>query len=241
MKLNVFVSSQRDGVMSKDKKYFPNLSQEERNILYQATLTKFFERKNIKYENVIVLTEKNTEIKARTVTENMKQPKEAILLLKDTTKDLCIAVETSDYPVVIASANKEDGHAVTAVSLGTIENINNGLLHEIIECLIKETNAAPFEMTFYIGACPNKEKFIVDQNLLTNSYIWKDTFTKKKKNYYLDIRYAIFNVLIKEIVDPNNIYFDSTDTTTDEKYFSEIAGKLGKNLVCAVYTDEEDV
>lgn len=241
MKLNVFVSSQRDGIMSKDKKYFPNLSQEERNILYEATLTKFFERKNIKYENVIVLTEKNTEIKSRAVTESMKQPKEAILLLKDTAKDLCIAVEISDYPVVIASAKKEDGHSVTAVSLGTIENINNGLLHEIIESLIKETNAAPFEMTFYIGACPDKEKFKVDQNLLTNSYIWKNTFTKKKKSYYLDIRYAIFNALIKEIVDPNSIYFDSTDTTIDEKYFSDTAGKLGKNLVCAVYTNEEDV
>ena len=33
----------------------------------------------IKYENVIVLTEKNTEIKSRSVTESMKQPKEAIL------------------------------------------------------------------------------------------------------------------------------------------------------------------
>ena len=239
MKLNVFVSSQRDGIMSKDKKYFPNLSQEERNILYEATLTKFFERKNIKYENVIVLTEKNTEIKSRAVTESMKQPKEAILLLKDTAKDLCIAVETSDYPVVIASAKKEDGHSVTAVSLGTIENINNGLLHEIIESLIKETNAAPFEMTFYIGACPSKEKLIVNPNLLTNSYIWKDTITKKKKNHYLDIRYAIFNTLIKEIVDPNNIYFDSTDTTDDEKYFSDLGNKPGKNLVCVVYTNEE--
>ena len=84
MKLNVFVSTQRDGIMSKDKKYFSNLSNEEREVLYEATLTKFFERRNIKFENVIVLTEKNTEIKSRTVTENMKKPKEAILLLKDT-------------------------------------------------------------------------------------------------------------------------------------------------------------
>ena len=239
MKLNVFVSTQRDGIMSKDKKYFSNLSNEERDVLYEATLTKFFERRNIKFENVIVLTEKNTEIKSRTITENMKKPKEAILLLKDTTKELCIAVETSDYPVIIASAKKEDGHAVTAAALGTIENLNNGILHEMIECLIKETNAAPFEMTFYIGACPNKESFTADQNLLTNSYIWKDTYTKKKKKYYLDIRYAIFNTLIKEIVDPNNIYFDSTDTIEDEKYFSNLGEKPGKNLVCAVYTDEE--
>lgn len=239
MKLNVFVSSQKDGIMSKDKKFFPNLSTEERSLLYETTLTRFFERRNINYENVIVLPEKNNVIKSRSVTATTKKVKEAILILKDMTKDLCVAVETNDYPVIIATANKEDGHSVSAIALGTIENLNNDLLHEIIESLIKETNAAPFEMTFYIGACPSKEKLIVDPKLLTNSYIWKDTITKNKKNHYLDIRYAIFNTLIKEIVDPNNIYFDSTDTTEDDKYFSNIGEKPGKNLVCVVYTDEE--
>ena len=84
-------------------------------------------------------------------------------------------------------------------------------------------------MTFYIGACPSKEIFEVDQTLLTNNYIWKDTITKKKKKHYLDIRYAIFNTLIKEIVDPNNIYFDNNDTTTDERYFSTI----GESSFCS--------
>lgn len=239
MKLNVFVSSQKDGIMSQEKIFFPNLTKEERNLLYEATLTRFFERKNIKYENVFVLSEKNTAIKSRTITKNAKKIKEAIVMLKDTTKELCVAVETSDYPVVIATANKEDGHSVSVIALGTIENINNNLLHEMIESLIKETNAAPFEMTFYIGACPSKEKLIIDPNLLTNGYIWKGTTEKKKKQTYLDIRYAIFNTLIKEIVDPNNIYFDSTDTTEDEKYFSDLGDKPGKNLVCVVYIDEE--
>lgn len=238
MKLNVFVSSQRDGIMSKDKKYFPNLSTEERELLYKTTLTKFFERRDIKYEDVLVLTEKNNVIKSRSVASVNQKTKEAIFILKDNSNK-CVAVETSDYPVIIATANTDDGKSVSAIAQGTLENLNNDLLHEIIECLLKETNAAPFEMTFYIGACPSKEKLIVNPNLLTNSYIWKDTITKKKKNHYLDIRYAIFNTLIKEIVDPNNIYFDSTDTTEDEKYFSDLGNKPGKNLVCVVYTNEE--
>ncbi|MBO5121064.1 MAG: laccase domain-containing protein [Bacilli bacterium] len=238
MKLNVFVSSQRDGIMSKDKKYFPNLSTEERELLYKTTLTKFFERRNIKYEDILVLTEKNNVIKSRSVASVNEKSKEAIFILKDNSNK-CVAVETSDYPVIIATANTDDGKSVSAIAQGTINNLNNDLLHEIIECLLKETNAAPFEMTFYIGACPSKEKLIVNPNLLTNSYIWKDTITKKKKNHYLDIRYAIFNTLIKEIVDPNNIYFDSTDTTEDEKYFSDLGNKPGKNLVCVVYTNEE--
>lgn len=239
MKLNVFVSSQRDGIMSKDKTYFPNLSAEERELLYKTTLTRFFERRNIKYENVIILTEKNNVIKSRSVTSLTSKSKEAILILKDNVKDVCVAVETNDYPVIIATANTDDGQSVSAVAQGTVSNLNNDLLHEMIESLLKETNAAPFEMTFYIGACPSKEKLIVDPNLLTNSNIWNNTITKKKKTTFLDIRYAIFNTLIKEIVDPNNIYFDSTDTTEDEKYFSTLGNKPGKNLVCVVYTDEE--
>lgn len=239
MKLNVFVSSQKDGIMSKNKQFFPNQTTEERELLYKTTLTRFFERKNIKYDNVFVLSAKNNVIKSRSITSINKSSKEAIYILKDTNKDKCIAVETSDYPVIIGTANTSEGNSVSAVALGTIENINNNLLHEIIESLLKETDAAPFEMTFYIGACPSKEKLIVDPNLLTNSYIWKDAIEKKKKKHYLDLRYAIFNTLIKEIVDPNNIYFDSTDTTEDEKYFSDIGNKPGKNLICAVYTDEE--
>ena len=238
MKLNVFVSSQRDGIMSKDKKYFPNLSTEERELLYKTTLTKFFERRNIRYEDILILTEKNNVIKSRSAATVNEKSKEAIFILKDNSNK-CVAVETSDYPVIIATANTDDGKSVSAIAQGTINNLNNDLLHEIIECLLKETNAAPFEMTFYIGACPSQEKLIVNPNLLTNSYIWKDTITKKKKNHYLDIRYAIFNTLIKEIVDPNNIYFDSTDTTDDEKYFSDLGNKPGKNLVCVVYTNEE--
>ncbi len=239
MKLNVFVSSQKDGIMSKDKKFFPNLSKEERELLYKTTLSRFFAKRDINYDNVIILSDKNKEIKSRVVTSTTKKVKEAILLLKDTTKNLCIAAETNDYPIIIASAKNQKNHSVVAVAQGTPENLNNDLLHEIIESLIKETNAAPFEMTFYIGACPDKEKFIIDKTIITNDYIWKDAVTKKKKNYYLDIRYAIFNTLVKEIVDPNNIYFDSTDTTTDDKYFSAFAKKEGKNLVCVVYIDEE--
>ena len=238
MKLNVFVSSQKDGIMSNDRKFFPNLTTEERELLYKTTLTRFFERKGIKYEDIVILSEKNKLIKSRSISSINKKSKEAIYILKDLNKGKCIAVETSDYPVIIATANNPEGNSVSAVALGTIENLNNDILHEIIESLLKETDAAPFEMTFYIGACPSKEKLIVNPNLLTNSYIWKDALEKKKKTHYLDIRYAVYNTLIKEIVDPNNIYFDSTDTTEDEKYFSDMGNKPGKNLICVVYTDE---
>ena len=117
-------------------------------------------------------------------------------------------------------------------------NLNDDLLTLMVDTLMKETDAPPFEMTFYIGACPSQDNFILDSVDELTSPIWKDTYKKKKKKYYLDIRYAIFNQLIKEIVDPNFIYFDSNDTTESD-YFSDFTDKKGRHLECVVYTDEE--
>ena len=117
--------------------------------------------------------------------------------------------------------------------------LNEDLLTLIVDTLMKETDAPPFEMTFYIGACPSQDNFILDSVEELTSPIWKDTYEKKKKKYHLDLRYAIFNQLMKEIVDPNYIYFDSNDTTEEENYFSDITDKKGRHLECVVYTDEE--
>ena len=239
MNLNVFVSSTKDGIMSKNKKYFPKLTEEERDTLYKNTLNRFFTRKNLDYKDLVLITEKNNLKASRVATKNNKKIKEMVVILKETTPNLPVAVETTDSPIIIASAKNEEGKNVCAIALATIKNLNNNLLTLIVDSLMKETDAAPFEMTFYIGACPSKENYVLNSiDELTNS-LWSNTYTKKKKKYYLDLRYAIFNQLIKEIVDTNYIYFDSTDTTEDENYFSDIANKSGKHLECVVYTNEE--
>lgn len=239
MKLNIFRSTTKDGIMTKDKKYFPNLNEEERTLLYEANLEKFFKPKNINYKEVVFLTDKCTKMSARTITKTTKVVKEAILILKDKTPNLTVAVETSDSPVIVATVTKDE-KITCAIALATIDNLNNDILHEMVECLIKETDAAPFEMSFYVSPCPSKENYILENiDNLTNSYVWNNTYEKKKKNkYLLDLRYAIFNQLRLEIVDPNYIYFDSTDTATTNEFFSDINGNPGKNLVCIVYTED---
>ena len=239
MKLNVFVSSVKDGIMSKDKNYFPKLTEEERNILYENTLNRFFIRRNLNYKDAVIITEKNNKNSSRVATKDNRKIKEKVVILKESTSNLPVAVETSDSPIIIASAKNKEGKNTCAIALATLKNINDDLLSLMIDSLMKETDAAPFEMTFYIGACPSKENYVLDSIEELTNPLWKNTYTKKKKKYYLDLRYAIFNQLIKEIVDPNYIYFDSTDTTTDLNYFSEMSDKKGKHLECVVYTDEE--
>lgn len=240
MKLNIFTSTTKDGIMSKDKIFFPTMGAEERSSLYENTLNRFFTKINIDYRKVIFLSDKNNNTLSRIVTRKTKKVKEGIVILKSTIPNLLVAVETIDDPIIVASLNLKDNENVSAIALGTIENINNNIIHEIIESLIRETGAAPFEMTFYIGACPSKENYILKNiSQLTNNYLWKGAIEKKDKIYYLDLRLAIFNQLISEIVDPNYIYFDQNDTTTDSNYFSKFSNKDGKNLVCVVYTNEE--
>ena len=57
MKLNVFVSSTRDGIMSQDKKYFPKLTKEERESLYKNTLSRFFSRRELHSEDAVIIYE----------------------------------------------------------------------------------------------------------------------------------------------------------------------------------------
>lgn len=238
MKLNVFVSSTKDGIMSNDKKYFPKLTKEERDLLYESTLTRFFSKRNIDRENVIIINDKNTKHSAHTATIENKKIKDKVIVLKDKTPNLVVAVETSDEPIIVASAKNEQNENTCVVAKASIKNLNEDLLTLMVDTLMKETDAPPFEMTFYIGACPSQDKFVLDNISELTSPIWKDTYKKKKNKYYLDIRYAIFNQLLKEIVDPNFIYFDSNDTTESD-YFSDFTDKKGKHLECVVYTDEE--
>lgn len=238
MKLNVFTSTRKDGIMSKDKKYFPNLTKEEINTLYEININRYLENMGLSDKHLIILTEKNNKLKSRVVTKTTKTVSEKILILKSQEKNVLIGVETLDDPVIVGNVTDKDGNMTSATALLTLENINSGIIHELIEALIRETDEAPFNMTFYISACPSKENYIVDNiDFLTDKYIWKNCIEKNKRKYLVDVRYAIFNQLISEIVDPNYIYFDQTDSKEDSKYFSKYSAKLGKNLVCITYQD----
>ena len=238
MKLKIFSSTIKDGIMSSSKEYFPNLKKEERELLYETTKERYYKKYNIDINNVYIIPQKTTQMKSRVITDNTKVIKEKILILKSTTPNLAVAVETIDEPIIVATVNLDDNKSVSAVALGSIENLNNSLLNEMVDSLMKETDAPPFEMTFYIGACPTKEEFVLDNVDNLTSSIWKGAIDKKKNKYYLDIKYAIFNQLLSQIVDPNYIYFDTTSTVTNDKYFSNYKDKKGKNIITVVYTNE---
>lgn len=238
MKLNIFTSTIKDGIMSNNKKYFPNLSKEEVKIIYNLNVKRFLEKYNLRIEDMIKLNDKGNKVTSRVVTDNNKIYKDKILLLKENTTNIPIIVETDDDPVIVATAKNEKNETIAAISKASIENLSNNLIHEMTEILMKETDAATFEMTFYIGPCPSKENYLIQDKSKVNTKFFEKALEEKNKKLYLDLRYAIFNELYLEIVDPNNIYFDSTNTVSSSKYFSEIGNKPGKHLTCIVFKEE---
>ena len=92
-------------------------------------------------------------------------------------------------------------------------------------------------MTFYIGACPSQKYYEISKDDKDNT-LFKGAIITKKKKYYLDLRLVIFNILQSEIVDPNMMYFDSTDTVESNEYFSKYNTK-GKTIICIKYIDEK--
>lgn len=239
MKLNIFTSTVKDGILSKDKNYFPKLTKEEINAIYEVNINRFLSKYNSDYKKAIILNDKNSKMSSRVVTENNSKSKDKILILKETTKNIPVLVETDDAPVIVASATTDNEEQVAVIGKASIDNLNNNLIHEMTEILMKETDKATFEMTFYIGPCPSKENYIIKDKSILKHKLFDKAIEEKDNKIYLDLRYAIFHELYLEIVDPNSIYFDSTDTVTSPKYFSTLGKKLGKHVTCVVFTDEE--
>ena len=234
MKLSIFKSTTKDGIFSTNKEYFPNLKHDEIKLLYENTINRFKNKYNIK-DKILIINDKCNE-KAKVITNKTTTNKSKILILKDTIKDTIVGVETEDDPIIVVSATDDKGRNVAAISLLTIDNLKNNLLTEIVDKMIIETNKAPFEMTFYIGACPS-DKYLEIKREDKDNPLFKDAIITRKKKHYLDLRLVIFNILHNEIVDPNMMYFDSTDTAISNDYYSKYSLR-GKNLVCIKYIDE---
>ena len=147
-------------------------------------------------------------------------------------------METSDEPIIVAYATDDDDKQIAVIGKASIENLNNDLIHDMTEILMKESNKATFEMKFYIGPCPSKENYIIDENLELDEKVFKKAVEKIDNKIHLDLRYAIFNQLYLEIVAPEEIYFDSNDTVEDKKYYSDLANKVGRHISCVVFTEE---
>lgn len=217
MKLSIFTSKKSDGNMN-------NLE----------NINKYLSRMNLDGNKAIIMNNLNVKKSSHSVVEGNNKLKDRILILKENVKNIPVVVETDDEPIIVAYAEDDNNKQIAVIAKASIDNLNTDLIHDMTEVLMKESNKATFEMKFFIGPCPSKDNYPVDKKQELNDKI----FGKAVENNKLDLRYAIFNQLYLEIVDPSCIYFDSNDTVEDD-YFSTIGKKQGEHISCVVFTDEE--
>ena len=235
-KLKIITTRTKDGNFDKNKESFPNLTEEEIELLYNSNLEKL----DINRKNTVIINENNQEEGYLILKKGKKKTetnKEAVVI-KDSLTDFFVLAETNDYPVIIGTVKKDD-EETAIIALATLNNLKNEILDKMVGYLIHATGCAPFDINFYISACPNKEDLVITDKNLLKARIFKGAIEKKNGQNYLDIRLAIFNDLYNQIVNPECIYFDSTNTVENKDYYSNIGNRPGKNLIGIVFQEDK--
>src|SRR5574344_628569 len=109
-KLNIINSDVKDGIISKDKTYFPNLSEEDINNLYNYNLEKYLKKLNLTLDNAIIINDSNVEegyliLKSGKIKTSTSKE---VVIMRNSLKNFYIGVETSDFPVIIGTVKKDN-------------------------------------------------------------------------------------------------------------------------------------
>lgn len=238
-KLNIIKSSIKDGIMSEEKEFFPNLTEENIKLLYKNNLNKFLKKINLKEEDIVLIDDNNIEEGYLILKEGKKKnnTKKEVIIIRSSLPNFLVGVKTNDYPLIMGSVTIKE-ETVCGVCLGNLENINNEILDKLVGYLIMETGCAPYDITFYISSCISKEKLIIDEQKYLTSRVLKMGIEKQKNGSHLDLRLAIFNELYSQIVEADHIYFDTDNIEDNFNYFSKIGNRNGKNIIGVVFNEE---
>lgn len=253
-KIKIFETGIRHGIMSRNKKFYPeNKTEEEIKKIFLETRIntgkefgfdgkKIFqalqktETNNIEYEDgkYHVITEEDINNDDLWYVEI---PADILIISKDYPK-IVVGNQMADCPVLIVEDRKL---GVTALSHCGAPYINRELPKHTVESLIKEYNSNVEDLYIYVGSFAKKENFIYDRypKWATNEFVWKDAIIKNNDNYHIDMEQAIKNQF-KEF-NIQNITFSKYDTMTDNIHYSHSASfngnkeKFGQNFVGLYY------
>ena len=121
-KLKIITTRTKDGNFDKNKESFPNLTEEEIELLYNSNLEKL----DIDRKNTVIINENNQEEGYLILKKGKKKTetnKEAVVI-KDSLTDFFVLAETNDYPVIIGTVKKDD-EETAIIALATLNNLKN--------------------------------------------------------------------------------------------------------------------
>ena len=241
-KIKIFESGIAEGVMSKNKKFYPEETTEEQinELFLQVRINlgkkygfdgrKIFQalqktdQNNIEYPDGMYHVINENDIDNDDLWE-VKIPAD-ILIISEKHKNIVVGNQMADCPILIVEDRKQ---GVTALSHCGAPYIDRLLPYQTVEALIKECKSNPNDLYVYIGSCAKKESFIYDRYPLwaKNQEVWDKYIIQNGEDYHIDM----IGAMIKQIKKFNisNIEVSSEDTITNEKHYSHSAAYKGNN------------
>lgn len=253
-KIRIFESNILDGVMSRNKKFYPKgMSQEEINEIFLKTRINVGKKFGFDGTKIFQATHKSNTLGIDypdgkyIVLKDVHMQKQDfwyetlpadILMMEERYNNVVLGNQTGDCPILIA---EDRNLGVCAISHCGAMHINLKIPQSTIRALKKEFNSNSLNIYAYIGSCIKAESYIYDYypTWATNTDIWKDNIYERDGRYNIDLINAIKQQIQAEGIE--NIVISPIDTASDPRYASHYAAehgnqkKLGQNFVGFYY------
>lgn len=253
-KIRIFECGKREGIFSRNKKFYPDyLTENEINMQFIEVKKRAASNFNFDYKKIFQAKQKKENNKEAypdgkyiIINEDYMKKNDYweeiieadILILEEKNKGIVIGNQMADCPIVIA---EDRNKGVTALAHCGAHYINRLLPQDIIKALQKEYNSNKDDIYVYIGSSAKKETYIYDKypNWATNEELWKNNIINQNNNFYIDMNGAIKKQLHEMGIE--NIEESPINTMTDDRYYSHAASskgnkdKFGQNFVGFYY------
>ena len=252
--IEIFETGIKDGIMSKNKKFYKeNLTQEEINKIFLETRLTFAKKYNLNGLHIFQALQKTQLNKLNypdgkyivISEENMtkedywsEELPADILIISNKYKNIIVGNQMSDCPILIAEDRRL---GVTALAHCGASYINRNLPIQTIMALENEYHSNLNDIYVYIGSCIKTESYVYDSypSWATNKEVWKDCIKKEQSLYKIDLVKAIKKQL--KSIGISHIKVSKIDTFKDKNYYSHLAEyngikeKSGQNFVGFYY------
>ena len=250
-KIRIIESTMEDGVFSSNKKFNPDLSEEQREKKLKEVRINFGNKNNFNGLHMIKTTQKgptnNYEYEDGLYYVIKEYPNKEdylediivadVVLIEEKLKGIVVGHVMADCPIVIAEDRKK---GVTGMAHCGGTYVNREVPKNIIEALQKEYNSSPEDIYVYIGSNAKKESYIYDRwPVWATNKVWNNHIEEKEGNYHIDLDGAITEQLEKLGI--KNIEISKYDTVKDKIHYSHSASyhgnkdKFGQNYVGFLY------
>lgn len=179
-----------------------------------------------------------------------------IVLLKSDNPGIVIGYPVADDPVVII---EDKDNQISALAHCDLDKISKKVPVYMIKALKQEANSNVKNLKVYISSNlkeKNNKYYVKPKPIKENPKVWKDSVHKYDKNdknniksiiqnlltYIINQEHAIYNMLVKEGIDPTNITISDRNTYEDSRLYSARKAQdyhepdlQGKFLVGAYY------